>query len=884
MTIMQDRHETVTKDEWSPFASSVYKLKYEQENEGWEGTAARVVDNVMRPLFPELADEMTQAIIDRKFMPGGRYLYASGKKFHQTQNCLLLRAADSREGWADLMYRVTSGLMTGAGIGVVYTDLRGNGSKVNGMGGDSTGPLALMQMVNETGRHIMQGGSRRAAIWAGLHWYHPDAKTLIVSKDWSEDIVAMKDKNFNAAAPLDMTNISIILDDDFFEAMENPNYRKVFEIGDNKDAFVVTHDWAQSIYWSVVEHMLTTAEPGFSIDTGANKHENLRNAPVTADTHVLTEDGYRKVREILDEPVTVWTGKQWAEDVKFTRTMLDADVVKVTMTGGREIRCEPTHEFLVERYSGAGTRRKMTTVDRVPAGKLQEGDILHVSLPNDRMPKAGFIADPYAYTLGWLYGDGSFRDGRAELTLCSDESKACLPYIAGYTGSKMEDSRGYIRLYWNSGFDGHVKEYAPRLLGNREIRSFIAGLFDADGNWEPNQKRVRLASKHFGFLRDVARYLEDLGIIAHVSKAGISTYGQSQGYQLVVAAEYSERFSRIIPTRRVSPVLDGYSAYRSSSIKVTSVVPDGVEDVYCADVLVDEHSFMAEGVIISNCTEITSEDNDDICNLGSINMARVESKEEFARLVEIGTAFLIAGTEYSLVPYEGVAKTRTKNRRLGLGLMGIYEWLVARGYTYDPNDELAEWLDEYAKSTDIAAGYADRLGISRPVKTRAIAPTGTIGILAETTTGIEPLFAAAMKRRYLKGKDWHFQYVVDATAKRIIERTGVDGDSLETAYALARTPERRIAFQAWVQKWVDHGISSTLNLPSVEEQNFSHKEFGDMLYKYLPKLRGVTCYPDGARGGQPLSVVPFSEADGWEGYEYTEFGNDQACLSGQCGV
>ena len=537
----------------SSFAETIYRQKYAQEGETWYDTAARVVNNVMRPYFPELSDEMIDAIADRKFMPGGRYLYASGKKFHQTQNCLLMRAADSRvteganPGWAEIMHNVTAGLMTGAGVGIVYSDLRGNGEKVNGMGGTSTGPMALMNMVNEAGRHIMQGGARRSAIWAGLHWNHPDVFDFIRAKDWSDEIVEMKNKDFNAIAPLDMTNISVILDDDFFAAFD-----------DSENAM---HDWAQKVYWSTVEHMLTTAEPGFSIDTGANNGENLRNA----------------------------------------------------------------------------------------------------------------------------------------------------------------------------------------------------------------------------------------------------------------------------------------------------------------------------------CTEITSADDSDICNLGSINLARVETKEEFARLVEIGTAFLLAGTEYSLVPYEKVADVRQKNRRLGLGLMGIHEWLLRRGYTYDPNDEFAEWLDEYAKSTEIAARYADRYGWSHPVKTRALAPTGTIGIIAETTTGLEPLFAIAMKRRYLKGDKWHFQYVMDATAQRLIE-SGIDPALIETAYELARTPERRVRFQAWVQQWVDHGISSTLNLPSVEEQNFTHEEFGNMLMKYLPGLRGVTAYPDGARGGQPLNVVPYEEAKDWVGYEYEEFGNSQACVSGACGV
>lgn len=539
--------------EMSTFADTIYRQKYAQDGENWPDTAARVVNHVLRPYFPEYADEMIEAISARKFMPGGRYLYAAGKKFHQTQNCLLMRAADSRvteggnPGWAEIMHNVTSGLMTGAGVGIVYSDLRENGAPVGGMGGTSTGPLALMNMVNETGRHIMQGGARRSAIWAGLHWNHPDIFDFINAKDWSDDIKEMKNKDYNATAPLDMTNISVILDDEFFLAYESPNHEM--------------HDWAQKVYWSTVEHMLTTAEPGFSIDCGENTGENLRNA----------------------------------------------------------------------------------------------------------------------------------------------------------------------------------------------------------------------------------------------------------------------------------------------------------------------------------CTEITSRDDSDICNLGSINLARVESKEEFARLVEIGTAFLLSGTEYSLVPYEKVAEVRGKNRRLGLGLMGVHEWLMRRDYEYGPCDELGEWLEEYEKSTEISHTLADRMGWTRPVKTRAMAPVGTIGIIGETTTGIEPLFAIAYKRRYLDGTTWKFQYVFDATAQRLID-SGIAPEKIETAYELAKTPERRVAFQAWFQQYVDHGISSTLNLPSVDDQLFTHDEFGTMLYKYLPNLRGVTAYPDGARGGQPLNVVPYSEAANQIGTIFEEFGNGQACVSGSCGV
>lgn len=469
-----------------------------------------------------------------------------------TGNCFMFRAQDSREGWADLLHKVTSTLMTGGGAGVVYSDLRENGAPIKGTGGESSGPLSLMQMVNEIGRNVMAGGSRRSALWAGLHWNHSDVFAFMRIKDWSDDIKNMKAKDFNAYAPLDMTNVSIILDDAFFEAFNNPHYY----VSENN-----CYDWAQRVYWTAVEMMLKTGEPGFSVDIGDNSGENLRNP----------------------------------------------------------------------------------------------------------------------------------------------------------------------------------------------------------------------------------------------------------------------------------------------------------------------------------CCELCSYDDSDVCCLGSLNLARIKSLTEFRELTELATRFLLCGTLYSQVPFEAVRHVRDKNRRLGLGLMGIYEWLIQRGKPYAPDTELGEWLEEYSHSGTYARAAAERLGVSVPVKTRAIAPTGSIGLIAETTTGIEPLFAVAYKRRYLKGSKWHYQYVVEPLAKKFASQ-GIDPDTLETAYTLALDPGRRLDFQAWVQQYVDHGISSTLNLPSYESQMYTPEDFGSILMERLPKLRGVTVYPDGSRSGQPLEVTTYAEAIRQEGVEYEEVGNSMACVSGSCGA
>src|SRR5690554_6520128 len=118
-------------DQMSVFADTIMKQKYLWKDIGettWENIAYRVTKNVMKAvevkMTSTLAKDIFEAIKSRKFIPGGRYLYAAGRPYHQVQNCLLLRAEDSREGWSDLLHKSSMALMTGAGIGIDYSDIR----------------------------------------------------------------------------------------------------------------------------------------------------------------------------------------------------------------------------------------------------------------------------------------------------------------------------------------------------------------------------------------------------------------------------------------------------------------------------------------------------------------------------------------------------------------------------------------------------------------------------------------------------------------------------------------------------------------------------------------------------------------------------------------
>lgn len=147
----------------------------------------------------------------------------------------------------------------------------------------------------------------------------------------------------------------------------------------------------------------------------------------------------------------------------------------------------------------------------------------------------------------------------------------------------------------------------------------------------------------------------------------------------------------------------------------------------------------------------------------------------------------------------------------------------------------------------------------------------------------------AYKRRYLtNGTQWKYEYVVDATAERLIRDCGLKPEEIDTAYKLSHDYERRIKFQADVQDYVDMSISSTINLPVWGSKHNNEDEvarFSNTLAKYAPRLRGFTCYPDGSRGGQPITEVDYDTATKHKGTVFQE--HDICDISGHggsCGV
>lgn len=259
-------------------AKEVFYHKYALSPEQtWADKARSIVDDVCgegyygqwgHPLMSkEDRDYLTKCITEMKFLPGGRYIYYAGRKARFWNNCYLLRGEeDTREEWADLSRRAMSCLTTGGGIGIDYSIFRPAGKILSRTGGQASGPIPLMKSINEIGRNVMQGGSRRSAIYASLNWQHDDIEEFLKIKNWFDMPVGesgyslwhAKQEDFNFPAPLDMTNISLNYNNEFKRQIEN--------------------GFIPSIFIENCRQALSTSEPGFSFNFGTKENETLRNA------------------------------------------------------------------------------------------------------------------------------------------------------------------------------------------------------------------------------------------------------------------------------------------------------------------------------------------------------------------------------------------------------------------------------------------------------------------------------------------------------------------------------------------------------------------------------------------------------------------------------
>ena len=679
------------------------------------------------------------------------------------------------------------------------------------------------------------------------------------------------------------------------------------------------------------------------------------NPCVTADTLVSTKLGLQKIGDMWDTQEDVMPAMDGRMDPEAFRC---GSAVKAS--GTKQVYRLTTHEGYEVRLTA--DHKVMTERGWVRAADLKESDQIHIM---NRMGGFGDIGDAkLGKTLGWLVGDGTLYGQRAVLPFFGEKQELATEFaemvevcVAGPGGNgrpisalkvkgrdetRVESMRFYKVAAAHGLTPGHKRAVPETVLcGTKGMQAgFLQALFSSDGhvNCVPgNGVTVELTSISYGMLQDVQRLLVNFGIASRIyrnrwdkqvkmmpdGRGGKKPYACKAGHQLNISKDNMTRFQKEIgfllkPKR--DKLAAGLAAYKNKPheekfvAKFVELVPEGEEQVF--DITEpNTHSFVANGIIVSNCSEQSMYPYES-CNLGSINLSNMIKGgkfdwERYEAVIRVCTRFLDCIIDVTNYPIPEIEKASIESRRTGLGVMGVADLLYKLGIPYNSKkgyelqDRLAEALSYYSmdESVELAkergafqlcskseypdgkipiAGYYEKTarhdwvdlierikeyGI-RNVLTTTIAPTGSLAMIAECSNGMEPVFAISYEKRVAVGKFVYTNNIV----RRILEEEGVYSDELSQKIAdnggslrgIAEIPAkyRNLFVTAMDIHWADHVMAQAVwqnwigNAIS-KTINMPHDappESVKSAYLLAHELgvKGITVYRDGSRHAQVL--------------------------------
>lgn len=287
----------------------------------------------------------------------------------------------------------------------------------------------------------------------------------------------------------------------------------------------------------------------------------------------------------------------------------------------------------------------------------------------------------------------------------------------------------------------------------------------------------------------------------------------------------------------------------------------------------------------------------DVCNLGSINLAKMVNNKKInwkklEKVTRIAVRFLDNGVDKSSYPIGKIEKMAKANRRIGLGVMGfadmLYQLMV--GYNTDEGvkigkkvmrfinkiaDESSQELGkEKGVFKNISGSSFEKKGIKRRnLATTTIAPTGTIAMVADVSSGIEPNFGLSYIKNVVdeSGLLYVNEYFKQAVEKsnlseekknQVLKEVAKTGTCAEIEYlpssikkvfvtAYDVSPEWHIKIQAGFQKYTENAVSKTINFPATASIEDVEKAY---MLAWELDCKGITIYRSGSREGQVLAV------------------------------
>lgn len=306
------------------------------------------------------------------------------------------------------------------------------------------------------------------------------------------------------------------------------------------------------------------------------------------------------------------------------------------------------------------------------------------------------------------------------------------------------------------------------------------------------------------------------------------------------------------------------------------------------------------------CGEIFLEEGES-CNIGSVDLDAFGLDDAGAeQAFRLMARFLIRAT--LIEPYQAItAEVERRNRRIGVGFLGLQGWAAAHGVPYSQihnSKLLAGKLDRFRRAIrDEADRYCDELGIARCVKVTAIAPNGTISQLRGTQPGLHAVLAkyAWRRVRYTFGDPRISEaldrglfvepciYAENTAVVRYPLRDTIldtyDESVVEDVHDVSLNDQ--LAVLAWVTKFFCDGtdgnaVSFTANLD--RESVESMEEAARIIRHWLPHVKGLTIFPNNSRPQSPYEVISRDEYEAASRGETFGGAIEMECANGACPV
>ncbi|MDK3017406.1 adenosylcobalamin-dependent ribonucleoside-diphosphate reductase [Pseudodonghicola flavimaris] len=265
----------------APIAEQIWDMKYRFKSADGEPIDVTVEDS-WRRIARDLArieaepaaweERFYGALEDFKYLPAGRITAGAGTAREVTLfNCFVMGTVpDSMSGIFDMLKEAALTMQQGGGIGYDFSTIRPRGAEVKGVAADASGPLSFMDVWDAMCRTIMSAGSRRGAMMATMRCDHPDIEQFITAKQ--------------DAARLRMFNLSVLVTDDFMEAVKADGPWEL-KFGDK-----VYHTLQARDLWNkIMRGTYDYAEPGVIFIDRINAMNNLAYCETIAATNPCGE-------------------------------------------------------------------------------------------------------------------------------------------------------------------------------------------------------------------------------------------------------------------------------------------------------------------------------------------------------------------------------------------------------------------------------------------------------------------------------------------------------------------------------------------------------------------------------------------------------------------